>query len=482
MVGSGLIDNRQLFGTPTEMFMDPVHGSIWLHRCETEIIDRPLFQRLRWITQNDVTSLVFPGAVHSRFLHSLGALHIVDRLWRRLVAHYISGRVAESRLTPEHLGAINYVGGCLRLAALLHDAGHFPFSHLLERDSQRFRELLCSSVVFDRLSAVVGRPLSTGYDTIDHEAFSLACAAQLLDDNPTPFAREDVLALISPGVFDVSDQFTNSVWTLLSMLIPTLEADLAPNRDLVIKEFVALLNSFISGPLDVDKMDYLLRDSYFTGVRYGVYNLDHLLSTIRIGFQVSAEKSWLGLAISERGLPALEDFTFSRFQLYQAVYSHKTVVGFKLLLLRCIDEALEEPEFRERISASLTDLTEFVHFTESYLWEELRKQAKRSPNSSASRLLRHEHPRYLTTTVNKTDVENDQMLNELAAAGQRAVKKDVSITFFEQRSDGVPAIMVLVKDPKQNRHRLASLETQTSFFTVLGRKRITHFFNLGASN
>ena len=105
---------------------------------------------------------------------------------------------------------------------------------------------------------------------------------------------------------------------LLSLLLSNRNEELSITNDEVAIIFQHFFKTLISGELDVDKMDYLLRDSFHSGCKYGIYNLDHLLSTIRFG--ALKNPPWLGLAITEKGVGALEDFVYSRFQLYQHLY------------------------------------------------------------------------------------------------------------------------------------------------------------------
>lgn len=132
-----LRNRDELFGIPDQLVMDPVHGGIPFFPHEELVVNHPLFQRLRWIVQNDITSIVFPGATHTRFQHSLGAMHIAGRLWKSMVRGYLADPkiTRSSRITQEQGDSIRYFYFCIRLAALLHDTGHFPFSHQLEASS-----------------------------------------------------------------------------------------------------------------------------------------------------------------------------------------------------------------------------------------------------------------------------------------------------------------------------------------------------------
>ncbi len=129
-----LFNNIDIFGNPSHMVMDPVHGGIEFFRHERSIIDHYNFQRLRNIKQNDILHLVFPGANHSRFEHSIGAMHVAGRLFQSMLRNYFTENQLEEAfvLSDLKINSIQYCYACLRAASLLHDTGHFPFSHQFE--------------------------------------------------------------------------------------------------------------------------------------------------------------------------------------------------------------------------------------------------------------------------------------------------------------------------------------------------------------
>ena len=111
----------EMFGHPSSILMDPIHEGIPLYAHERACIDHQLFQRLRWIVQNDITSFVFPGATHTRFQHSIGAMHIAGRLFKSIVQQHISERSLTPSFSVDETNrkSINYLFYCLRLAALM---------------------------------------------------------------------------------------------------------------------------------------------------------------------------------------------------------------------------------------------------------------------------------------------------------------------------------------------------------------------------
>lgn len=252
---------------------DPVHGLVAFEGDEERIalalVDTREVQRLRRVRQLGLTSLVFPGAEHSRFAHALGAAHVMSRLQDR-VRHVQGDIPVEDRLDTRRARDAF-------AAALLHDLGHGPYSHLFEE------------VVPD------ARP---------HEEWTVT----ILLDPSTDVHR--ALRAIDPEM-------------------PMRVADLISGR-----HELPWLASTVSSVLDVDRCDYLLRDSHMTGVRYGIYDLEWLLRALTFGERVDSEGArQLVLAIEGRkGLPPIEGFFLARHFMYQQVYHHKATRAAECLI------------------------------------------------------------------------------------------------------------------------------------------------------
>lgn len=237
-------------GPIRKIINDPVHGFITIDNpLVFEVISHPYFQRLRRIHQMAFAHLVYPGAVHSRLHHALGAYHLVTLALQELKNKGIA-------ITPEEETAVE-------LAVLLHDIGHGPFSHALE-----------GILVRD----------------IEHEAISLF----LMNVLNAEFKGALQLAI---------DIFTN-------------EHD---------KPF---LHQLVSGQLDVDRMDYLSRDSFFTGVAEGVIGYDRILKMLTVHEG--------NLVVEEKAIFSIEKFLVSRRLMYWQVYLHKTVLCAEQMLVRII--------------------------------------------------------------------------------------------------------------------------------------------------
>jgi HD superfamily phosphohydrolase len=472
----------EMFGYPSSIIMDPIHEGIPLYTHERTCIDHPLFQRLRWIVQNDVTSFVFPGATHTRFQHSIGAMHVAGRLFQNIVQQHLSEKSQRDQLDlmSQDRGSINYLLYCLRLAALMHDTGHFPFSHQLERQPQ-FKEIISSSETQESLWKGRSRnEFLKPSSNIHHEHYSLRMALQILQDSDgLPVEATDVLSIMEDSVNAPSPRFAEAATSLCRLLLkdPNSVADLERKGS----EFIAVfLRTLISGELDVDKMDYLLRDSFFAGCHYGFYNLSRLISTIRIGFDFrDANNPWIGMAITEKGVKDLEDLCYSRFQLYQQIYSHKTVVGLKWLLQEAISELITyDSGVVAEIRTSVSSYEEFSHFTDTYLWEKMRSFARTNPKSACSQLMLRKKLEHLGTfeDLEASDILNKQQIISEANSKCNVVYFESPIK-FSKIGPGFSQIKVLCHDTLTNRRQLESLQGRSSFFKHFGAGvRLIHFF------
>jgi len=232
---------------------DPVHGFITINDpLIYEIISHPWFQRLRRINQMAMSYLVYPGAVHSRLHHALGAYHLMHNALYEL-------RQKGVEITDEEEQAA-------KIAILLHDMGHGPFSHALE---------------------------SLLVENLEHEALS----------------------------FMIMQELNREMSGKLSMAIEVFQ-DTHPKK---------YLHQLISGQLDVDRMDYLTRDSYFTGVIEGMIGCDRILKMLTVHEGA--------LMVEEKGIYTIEEFLVSRRLMYWQVYQHKTVLSAEMTLVKILERA-----------------------------------------------------------------------------------------------------------------------------------------------
>ena len=248
---------------------DPVHGLVSFDGQAGQVVARLLatreVQRLRSVRQLGLASLVFPGAEHSRFAHALGAAHVMVRLLERV-------RERDHELPPE-LRLDDEAGRDAVAAALLHDLGHGPFSHLFEE-------------VWE------GAP--------SHESWTIQV---ILDPATEVHQALEGLGSGMPG--RVADLLRGSYR-------------------------LGYLTRAVSGALDVDRCDYLLRDSHMTGVSYGLYDLDWLLRGLAFAELPGGE--WVLAVEGRKGLPPIEAFFLGRHFMYQQVYHHKATRAAECLV------------------------------------------------------------------------------------------------------------------------------------------------------
>ncbi len=238
---------------------DNVYGYINVNDAELKVIDTPIFQRLRYIKQLGATDFVYPGATHTRFSHCLGTMHLVGQFTGSMKSRGIDiGNDKEEREK-------------LRLAALLHDVGHYPYSHTTE------------NVVVKEFKGK------------NHEEFGAYLIKKFLAEKLGSYSPSEIIDIF------MGKRSTSSL--------------------------------LISSALDADKADYLMRDSYNAGVPYGRVSLQTLIRTM----------SYVNNGIVfERDEVAVENFLIGRYHMYRAVYYHKAVVSFNLMVEKIFKLLVEE--------------------------------------------------------------------------------------------------------------------------------------------
>jgi hypothetical protein len=258
---------------------DPVWNNVRLDAAAATVIDTPQFQRLRRVKQLGFAHLVYPGAVHTRFNHAIGVYGLTRRALASLTWSGSLDVLSESDRQRLPL---------IPLAALLHDVGHYAFSHAMEE---------------------VGPGSIPGH----HEQM----ASLFLDADPI---RGPLRGVDPDG--------------------PEIIADLIQGTS------PHPLQGLIAGSLDLDKVDYLQRDSFFCGVPYGTVDVDRLLEALTLASQGSGSE--LEVAVSEKGLSALESLLFSKYQMFRNVYWHHAVraasVVFRSVVERAGSAGLVQPE------------------------------------------------------------------------------------------------------------------------------------------
>lgn len=329
---------------------DAIHTRITLSEREREVLDHSYVQRLRHIRQLGFVPLVYPSATHDRFSHSLGTMHIAGRLADAILENKSASLIARILTAREK----NFLKNILRLAGLLHDVGHAPFSHSAELVMPPVSSLaLPKSWLKD----------PTEKRTAAHEDYSALLIAGMAHGK-TAVLAEDEAAIIASLIHHKKIRI-HSAWGKM----------FSKRRDA--EALHGIIRSLISSNIDADRMDYLLRDAHFTGVPYGHFDLDWLVSNIG----VIAYRGEYTLAIGESSIHALEHFLFARAHMYAQVYMHKTAKCFEYFF----QQALKHKELSYAIPA---DREAFAALRDSTLTEYLFHAATDSPSSWAGRLMR----------------------------------------------------------------------------------------------
>lgn len=279
---------------------DPIHGSIEITAAERQVIDSRFYQRLRHIKQLGFADVAFPGGTHSRYSHGIGAMSVASRLFDALYKELPISAADRARLRQT-----------LRLAVLLHDLGHPPLSHTSERILPK-RSLL-------------GLPAWTGPgegDQATHEDMTL-------------------LLILQSGLSDTIRQAVSDLGIKPEHVAGLVCGRSDPKDDPFTIGGVhhgPLLRQIVSSELDADRMDYLLRDSFFTGVNYGRYDLDWIVQNVAPVEQGGE----LFLGMSHRGVFAFEDFLLSRYHMFVSLYYHYASINFEQLLMRFYETSPDE--------------------------------------------------------------------------------------------------------------------------------------------
>lgn len=335
--------------SPYQEIRDPIHVFVRLDDDELKVLDSAPVQRLRHIHQLAMSYLVYPGATHRRFEHSLGVMELAGRVFD-VVTHEanvidpVRATVGNQLLKPDER---LYWRKALRMAALCHDIGHLPFSHAAEK------AMLPEGVSHEHISAeiILGDEMGPIWGSMKPPL------------NPIDVAKlavgEEKMGLIRPG-----ERF--SVWENL------------------MAEIIS------SDTLGVDRMDYLLRDSHHAGVAYGRFDHHRLVDTMRL-LPTYRESGDLTLGITEGGIHTAEALLLARYSMFMQVYFHRTRVAYDCLLADFLREWLPFGKFS-------TEYEDFQWMTDVkilYAISEARLETNSSRGVTAGRILDRGHFRQL---------------------------------------------------------------------------------------
>ena len=307
-------------------FSDPIHGTIGFSELEVELIDSRAFQRLRNIKHLGLAHYVFPGADFSRFSHSLGVCHLTGRIFKALKSNGASVDDGEIKM--------------FRLAGLLHDIGHYPFSHAFEEPiADRYTESLTTTPEYG--------------DGDESEI-----------ETKRYFKHEWLGKLILEKDPEISN------------ILKKHEIEPQSISKIFLREDVPKFDNLISADFDADRIDYLMRAAHHTGLPYGDLDLDYLLSQLVVdnNFKV---------CLKDKALRAADHFLLSRYFQYQQVVFNKTVRVFEQLLKDIVADLLRNKRFdwsANGIETKVLDCS-WYEFDDAFVYRIIEELSKETEDS-----------------------------------------------------------------------------------------------------
>ncbi len=359
--GSSLTANRPL--RHQRVIYDVLYGFIPITEWEEAIINSPFFQRLRWINQLGFSNYIFPGAEHNRFAHVIGVMHSMDQMIRALGLAVPDHELFDRHAT--HPAAMLHKS--LRIAALLHDLGTFPFSHAIEYAYIRHGK---HGVDPRRAQRQGGKHPGKAPKDLPNNHEHLG---SFIIKN-TPYEG---------GITRVLDDFDFDI----QLISDIIKGDS--------KHLIA--NQLMHSDLDADRMDYLLRDSHYTGIKYGQFDREYILANLAT---YDAGEGQIAFGVRENAIHALEDFLIARFSWYSQVIKNPGSAKFDIMSSHIAQALLEEDhlyQFHDLLEMIYEGDERFYWWTDMYFMtrlQEVRLQRKiRNPRvSELIEMLLYRHP------------------------------------------------------------------------------------------
>jgi len=368
----------------SKIIRDPIHGDIKLKGFFLDLIEAAELQRLYNIKQLGFAHLVYPGANHTRLEHSLGTYHMAYK-------------------AAEILNLNNNEKEIVACAALLHDIGHGPFSHTLEY------------ILRDKLN-------------VDH----VDLTEKLIFGEHKIFNESEKDFIVSPGVFEILNKYSID----LKQISNIIRGKSTKNSYLC-----QLLNSSI----DVDQLDYLIRDAYYTGVAYGMIDIDRFLQTLIINGD--------RLAVLKKGVGVIENILMARSLMYSSVYFHKTVRIAELMLSKAIEliDDLDPFEFFKKTDTELVnDLKRMGSFQNEIITRlKYRNLFKQAYTVSGS-------------TLDKTSIKTIEKYEKLKSRREKEQ--------YIENSLNIPSGHVIIDIPSYELHQAEPRIDQTDVTIIDGNK------------
>lgn len=403
---------------------DPIHGTLAISDAEIKILDTPAFQRLRMIKQLGFSEFSFPGATHSRYIHSLGVSYLAGVAFDFIFKDY-------QFKTPEKKRVYRQV---LRLGALLHDIGHGPLSHTSEEVMPPLSELNVN--VYKNKVSPKGQEslMDKAPSKADHEDYTIkfitdSHLTKELANSFLDFDPYHVACLIDKALIDKDDFFMDQGLN-----------------------FRTILSQLVSSEVDVDRMDYLLRDAHFCGTNYGKVELNWLLGN----FKYHIVDNNVHLALDRRAIYTFDDFLLSRHHMYLMVYFHHKSIVYEEMLFRY----LTSEDCGYKLPA---DIEDYVRYTDFSLYENMANSnnpwAKRISQRRSFKVLFENHvtgefPR--TEKLNR--ILDEAGIETITASSKSRLSKYHGVASVEE------SVAIYVVDPYDPHGKPMTIEECTEIF------------------
>lgn len=379
---------------------DPIHGYIPLTKLEYNLLQLPVMNRLHYINQTAMAYLVFPGSVTTRFTHVVGAAHLGGKIITQLLST-IKKDGDFTELFPK-VSSPEFIVKAVRLACLFHDVGHGPFSHAAEEAMLRVTKEHHSEEITEAVRLFGGEPESIPI----HEFFS-----HMLIMNSE----------ISDTIIQIENQDLRDF--VAELLVKSEEGRFATSN----KIGFHLIRNVVSSQLDADRLDYLLRDSMMSGVKFGLIDVDRIIRNMAI---FKTTKGKYKLALHERAIGNIEDMLDARYKMYRYFYNHHTVVVLNELIKTAIDMMVEDRDVAKQFHwTSYKD----GNSTDEFILSKLRERMGDKKYEKVRGLLDR---RYLPLSFFKSNPDFARLIVDVVEAADRkedldVVRKDI-IKFFKE--------------------------------------------------
>lgn len=401
--------------TLKEKIYDNIHGFIYLNGQEKNLLSNPYLQRLHFIKQNALANFIFPGATHTRFAHSIGVLHITEKIIQRF-----------KKLNRIKIQPIDHQ--VMRLAALLHDVGHYPFSHTIEASYMEYARNFMSKESVAQLTKT--SDISKLQAKIKDGTIEIYEFLKVLENDKSFFHHENIAQVIinetslkndvktilvdtlaKQGINEINEALIDSYIKLIGNII-TGKLDYTGNDILKQpenEEKYYILSQIINSSLDADQMDYMCRDTDNTGIKTTI-RLDFIIDNIDICMKkFESGETKPALCFKIKALQSVEQFLLSKFYWYSEILYYDKIHILNLIACRLNIFMLladQDKTYHNKYNTIdaykqlISDPQKFFFFNDNYFWDKIEKIITSNDNlgiikSFSNRLINKKIPKIL---------------------------------------------------------------------------------------